>query len=537
VITRSAALALAVTLAVPAAGADDGPSVQAILHARFTQLENVPGRDVLFDRASQAFELSRYLVPSEDDRYGSTFASFSMAGGGLGGDLAWRLALDTGELRRRAFPRLTSGCWTESGTGLTDSGPCDLYPRRGGVPVPGARPVGFTVEDTRLEPAHLTANGRSLASEIHATLLVREAYAALSFGRAGFATVRAGRKRVSVADGFVYDDYATGAEVALDLGAIGPPISVTASLFQPTRDWPRGVAGISPFAAVRADWLPSLFEHAGLFAAAHRDRTGSVAELFRGALVERHVAFLDEAPSGSEAYRDANHRLAALLGQKLESDATMLWAGTSGRLSPWRGQRVGWTAALVRGRIDHVTTGTLAALTLAEDVRLDGRLLSATWNADLGEDFGLGASFLYLSGGTFPAGPNATGTYGGFLGIAPFVTATNLFFGGGLSESFAARQSTAPGVNGRGVAAPGLSLSFDPTEQLGLDLKAAYLTAPVRGPFGGRVYGTELDAGLSWSPRDWLVIGAELDVLWPGDFYAGGRTVYKTILAFDVVTP
>lgn len=538
-LARSAALALAVALAVPAARADGGVSVRADLHARFTGLGDVPGTDVLFDRASQSFDLSRYLVPSGSDRHGSAFASFSMEGAGLGGDLVWRLALDTGELRRTAFRRLTTVCWSEGGTGLSNaaSGPCDLYPRPGGVPLPGARPVLFTVEDTRLEPAQLTANGRPLANEIRATLLVREAYAALSFGRAGFATVRAGRKRVSVADGFVYDDYATGAELALDVGAIGPPLSVTASLFQPTRDWPRGVAGISPFAAVRADWLPSLFEHAGIFVAAHRDRTGSVAELFRGALVERHVAFLDEAPSGSVAYVDANHRLAALLGQRLASDASMAWVGTSGRLSPWRGQRLGWTAALVRGRIDRVETGNATALSLAHDVRLDGRLLSATWDVDLGEKLGLGAFFLYLSGGTFPAGPNATGTYGGFLGIAPFITTTNLFFGGGLSESFAARLSTAPGVNGRGVTAPGLSLGFDPTEELGLDLRAAYLTAPVSGPFGGRVYGTELDANLSWSPRTWLVLGAELDVLWPGSFYAGSGTVYKTILALDVVTP
>jgi hypothetical protein len=117
------------------------------------------------------------------------------------------------------------------------------------------------------------------------------------------------------------------------------------------------------------------------------------------------------------------------------------------------------------------------------------------------------------------------------------VTATNLFFAGGLSESFAARQSSAPGVNGRGVTAPGVTLTFDPVSSVGIDLKAAYLVAPVRGPFGGRVYGTEADAGISWAIRDGILLGAELDVLWPGDFYLGSKTVYKAIVGLDLVTP
>jgi hypothetical protein len=531
VIPRLAALALAVALAVSAARAD-GVSVQAILHVRATGIENLPGEDVLYDRAARTFELSRYLVPSEDARYGSTYASLSLDGGGLGGSLRWRLAVDTGELRRRAFPLVAPVCWTRSGTGLADfpSTDCALYPRDGTL-----RPVVFPAEETRRGDRELTSNGRPFSDELEATLLVREAYAALSFGRADLATVRVGRKRVSVGDGFVYDDYATGAEVALDLGAVGPPFVVTASLFQPTRDAPGTVAGISPFVAVRADFLPSLFEHAGLFVAAHRDRTGSVAELFRGAIVERRVADLARAQSGTTAYQEANQMLARTLAEPLESDATLAWAGTSGRLAPGRGQRLAWTAALLRGRIERIAIdGT--DLTLAEDLTLRGRLLSLAWDVDVGRRLGLGAFFLHLSGGTFPA-IGADGEYRGFLGIAPFVTTTNLFFGGGLSESFAARQSTAPGVNGRGVTAPGLSLTFDATDALGLELRGAWLVAPVEGPYGGRIYGTEVDATLSWSPRPWLVVGAELDVLFPGDFFAGDETVYKTVLAVDLLTP
>lgn len=518
---RTAALALFLALA-PAAAAAGATSARATLHARYTSTGNRPGTAVLYDTGSRAFALDGYLVPSVDERHGSVFASMSVDGSALGGDLRWRLALDTGELRRRAYPEVALVCLTRTGTGLAPP-PCPLLPV---VPL----------EETRLGAPLLASNGRPLDEELRATLLVREAWGALSFGRAGFATVRAGRKRVSVADGFVYDDYATGAEVALDLGAVGPPFSLTASLFQPTRDFPRTVEGLSPFLALRADWLPSLFEHAGLFLAFHRDRSGSVGELFRGAIVERLAGFLSQASPGTDPHRDASHALALVLTRPVESDASIAWLGTSGSLAPWRGHRLGWTAALAGGRIDRVSG---ADLVVARDVALRGRMLSVRWETSLGERLGLGGFVLHLSGGEFPVarGGAATGEYGGFLGIAPFVTATNLFFGGGLSESFAARQSSAPGVNGRGVTAPGLGLSFDPAPDWGLEVKAAWLRAPVAGPFGGRVYGTEVDAVLTWAPRAWLLLGLEVDVLWPGDFFAGRDTLYKTVLALDLLSP
>ncbi len=131
----------------------------------------------------------------------------------------------------------------------------------------------------------------------------------------------------------------------------------------------------------------------------------------------------------------------------------------------------------------------------------------------------------------------ATGTYRGFVGIAPYLTETNLFFGGGLSESFADRQATAPGVNGRGVIAPVVELRLEPGAGASLLARAAWLGAAVRGPFGGRTYGTELDLEASWAAAPWLVLGAELDALFPGDFFKGREPILKGVLALDLVTP
>ena len=104
-----------------------------------------------------------------------------------------------------------------------------------------------------------------------------------------------------------------------------------------------------------------------------------------------------------------------------------------------------------------------------------------------------------------------------------------------MAETFAARQATAPGVNGRGVLAPGLTASWDPLRSLGIDLRSAYLFSDEEGPFGGRVYGPEVDLEVSWSPLAWLRFAAEADVLFPGSFFAGSAPVSKVVLGVDVV--
>ncbi len=521
-----ALLAALLAVAASAARGEGAVQTQATLHLRTTTTRDMPGTLVLFDRQLRTFDIDGYLLPDGGERHGSVFASLRAEGKLLGGDVRWVLAADTGEVRRRAFPRIATVCLRPTGstTGLAvlGSGQCA-----------GATGI-VDLEETRLEDPVLTSNGRTVHDELRKTLLLREAYAAWSFGKAGFATLRAGRKRTAIGDGFVHDDYATGVELGLDLGAIGPRWDVSLGLFQPTRDFPSTVSGISPVAVARADFLPSLFEHAGVFVAALRDRTGSVGELVRGSAVEARVGALARA-LGTPLEPVAAELLARTLAAPLESDAALGWAGTSGSLAPFRGQRLGWTLAVQGGTLRRLSTTTPAGTEIVvQDVPLRGRLLSVRSEQDVGQRLTAGAFFLYLSGSE----PLARGrSYDAFLGISPFVTATNLFFGGGLSDTFAARQATAPGVNGRGVVAPGVSLTFDPGAKVSVQGRAAWLRSDVAGPYGGKRYGTEADLDVTWAPRAWLLFGLELDALWPGDFYAGRATVYKTVFAVDLVTP
>jgi hypothetical protein len=241
---------------------------------------------------------------------------------------------------------------------------------------------------------------------------------------------------------------------------------------------------------------------------------------------------------GSQDYRQEERSLAAIQGALLENDAWLAWAGTSGSLRVWR-VRLDWTGALGFGHVDlSGDLGGIRPVELESHGSVFGQLLHLRARGSVTRELEVGGFFLFLSGDEPPTEKRRLGLaedYGGFLGVAPFVTATNIFFNGGLSESFASRQATAPGVNGRGVVAPGLTASWDPLEGLGVDARAAYLLAPVAGPSGGSAYGTELDLEISWSPLPWLRLAAEGDVLFPGSFFTGGAPVTKVVLGVDLV--
>ncbi len=502
---------------------------------------NAPGTAIRFDPARSAFALGDYLRPRESETAGSLLASVGLEGRHRDGDLRWVVTADTGELRRERQHAVSAVCWsdtTPSGLARPGSGDCGLF-RFGRA----FRRVAVPVEETTLGGAQVTSNGRPFDEELRHTLLLREAYASYRFGRAGFLTLTVGRKRTIVGDGYIHDDYVTGVELDADVGAIGPQWDLSAAIFQPTRDLPGTAAEVSPMVVVRADYLPSLFDRAGVFVAGLRERSNSLASVYRGAVEERLVVAAEGSEEGTLLHRRAEQLLAVAAASDLQSDGTLGWAGTSGKLTLGKGHRLAWTAALLGGTIRSIQNAARDT-PLAQDISLRGQLASARWDFDLPGRFAGGASFLFLSGdqlhGVQLEGHRlglATGTYRAFMGVSPYLTETSIFFGGGLSGSYADRQVRAPGVNGRGVVAPGLSVRWDPSERVTAQARGAWLRAAAKGPFGGRQYGTEVDLSASWAARRWLLLGVEADALLPGDFFRGERPITRAILAVDVLAP
>ena len=501
-----------------------GPVVTfgAELHLRATALKDAAASDVLFDSSRREYRTDRYLVPEADDRFASAVARLRLDGRHLGGDLAWSLVADTGELRRRRD-------WAPVGLCASATSPSGFTT----CAVGGAGVVPGTAQGG----ARLLSNGRILGEEAHATWLLREANLRWTFGRAGFAKLQAGLARLTIADGLIHDDDATGIDLALDLGALGPPVALRLAAYLPTRDLPWRET-FSPLLLVEAAWQLSLVDRIGLFAAARRDRADGVARLLDGARLEAAVLQLDARAPGTALYKTATLFMNSVLSRPPTSDATLAWAGVSGTLRPWSGQRLTFTGALSGGTIHRLEL--YSGQVVAQDAPLSGQAAQVRWASSPLDWLTLTPWFLYLSGDGGPYGkPNRalSDGYRGFLGVTPLVTATNLFFQGGISETFSSRQVAAPGVNGRGVVAGGLTMGLDLPGDVDLTGRAAWLQAPVAGPFGGRHYGTELDGELSWQAASWLVLALEGDVLLPGDFFAGQRTTSKVVLALDVVTP
>ena len=353
-------------------------------------------------------------------------ARLRLDGRHLGGDLAWSLAADTGELRRRRDRALVAALRQRR---LAERPDRHLRRHRGHAGGP-RHADGEAV---------LLSNGRPLADEAQATWLLREAAnLAGRFGRAGFATLRAGLARFTVADGLVHDDDATGLDLALDLGALGPPVALRlAAAYVPTRDLPWRET-FSPLLLVEAAWQVSLFDRVGLFAAARRDRADGVAQApRRRPASRRRCSASTTGPRAPSATAAQSLYLTRVLFRPPTSDATLAWVGLSGTLRPWRGQRLTFTGALSGG---PSTAGRSPRATpVLEDVPLSGQAASVRWAASPADWLTVTPWFLYLSGDHAPdreAAPSlSTGATRGFLGVTPLVTATNLFFQGGVSEA------------------------------------------------------------------------------------------------------
>ncbi|HET8723478.1 MAG TPA: hypothetical protein VFM53_04680 [Anaeromyxobacteraceae bacterium] len=506
--------------------AGDGPLwARAGLAARYTLQAAIPSTLVLYDVASLSYAASAYLAPGPSQGYASGLA-FVSAGWEPLSWLGFRLDVDTGLVRSQSFPATTTVCpsaASPSGLAPVGSATCDA-------------PARYVLQTTAYGPSEITSNGQSFADEASQTAFIRQLYAEVVAGRAGAFHARLGRQRLRVADGFVYDDWGLGLDLDLDLGAIGPPFAFSASVFYPSRAWPTGTAWKYPVVAATAEWTPSLGEWVGVWGAWSRDASGDAASVLRQGLVQNQVLELLQTSPGSAAYRAASRRLAVLQNASTTGTSNLGWLGASGRLD-----LAGWGDVRFTLGAAFGTVGSAAgAAGGSASVPVLGWLATARLTAQPGGGWTLSPFLIWLTGDSLPSTQqilSGSGTWNGFLAISPYVTATNLFFQGGISESYADRRTSGSGVNARGVVAPGIQVGFTPGHGVDLVAKAAWLWADEASGFGGVSYGPEVDLNASWSPWRWLAVLAEADVLALGNFFPQGGVARRFIVGVNVSTP
>lgn len=503
---------------------------RAGLALRFTAQAALPSSAVLFDTATNLFAADRYLAPGPAESYASGLLFVS--GGWQPLDwLGFRLDVDSGLVRRQSFPAAALVCTspsTPSGLVTAPGGMC--MDMRGGQ---------FTLSTTTDADPRVTSNGQPFADEASQTLFIRQLYADVQAGRAGLFRAKVGRQRLRIADGFVYDDWGLGVDLDLDLGAVGPPVAAGLSVFYPTRGWPSGTQWSTPVVSATLEWLPSLGEWLGLWGAFSSDPGGDAYSILEQGFVESEVGRLWQYAPGTPEYIRASRSLAVLLTAQPRGSSTLGWLGASGRLEVGARNEARFTLGLAMGTIGAQLSQQGAPVRV--DVPVLGWMTSLRWTTQPGGGFTISPFFIWLTGQDATSAQQmasgGAGTWTGFLAVSPYITATNLFFRGGISESYADRRAAASGVNARGVVTPGVEVGWSPGAGFDLTLKAAWLWADRVGPAGGPSYGPEVDLNASWSPWPWLAVLAEGDLLAMGNFFPGQALARRFILGVNVTTP
>jgi hypothetical protein len=338
-------------------------------------------------------------------------------------------------------------------------------------------------------------------------------------------TVELGRFLGEVADGLVYREYGSGLRLRTDFESMGVgPFS--AELMLTSVGQRVDELDANGLASLRLDWNLSPFEYVSLFVAASSDDNGEISEVLRSAYAETllpdqqrlNALFLQENGSGGQGYIGLVAHLITRASATLEARLVLSGGKLTLGVPP---ERIVLPEDALDGETITVDVGGLAA-----DVE-------AHFSANDWIDFG-GYAFL-LSG---DAPPTQDGErYRSFIGLAPFWTWTGLFFAGGLNSGLYPNRAAAAGINGRGVVGvgPGIELFGDKVSAEGRAIVLAAAADPPPSPLGGtsRFYGLELDVNVEWEPLDFMSIGAELDVLLPGAFFA---TRYVAYMALTRVT-
>jgi len=518
-------LVCALLMAAPSTAAAWELDLDLGLYNRFNLLENQVERLLRYDPDSDAFDAASYLTPTNDRIYYSLVVRAALEVEATSW-LGFGLQVDTGELQ-------PVGQWPATAEISLASVP-DLVSQ-----TVGPLPVYSTANSEGV-----TSNGQPIADEAEETLFIRQVFVSLTAPETAWLTARIGRIAARAGRGLIYDDYGLGAELQFDLDRLrGTPLRGEVLVLLPTRAWDTGLR--SPLVSFRLDYIFSSFltmvEYVGLVGAFFHDGDDNFAQLLQPTFSEVSVHY--EGALAADRQRD----LTALgMSAAMPSKANIGWVGVQGEklLGDFS---VGGALIFEVGtvKLDNPLS-QLPAGFLAQNIPLvtDETITLSTFGVALDlsagylitEDLAVGLFFLFLSGeeNAWLSGTAGEGRYGSFLGVVPHLTHTNLFFSGGMNETFSGRQASTSGINGRGVIAFGPNLTWEINEQVGVGAGAALLFAPVASQEGGHFYGFELDLQGGYRPLEWLAVSVEYDLLVAENFFSSKGVAHKLLVGLDL---
>ena len=107
-----------------------------------------------------------------------------------------------------------------------------------------------------------------------------------------------------------------------------------------------------------------------------------------------------------------------------------------------------------------------------------------------------------------------------FLSLVPYLGHTNIFFNGGLDQSFSNREASVAGLAGRGVGAAGFTMAGPVWGKLSYQAGPSLRNAMYLGPHNiGDSYGVEIDNALNYAISETTSLDIQFDLFKTGTFF------------------
>jgi len=406
----------------------------------------------------------------------------------------------------------------------------------------------FTSRRSSRDDGTTESGGRTVEDEFLASGFVREI---VLTGRLGPLYLEAGKRIGEVLGGLVYGDYGLGVIASLDFRDLNlGPWSVSLAADMVGEEW-ADYTEPNPLVSMRIAWEYDFFESLVFEAAYFNDRTGTLGGALSSVVVEREIlsplspqgpptCFIPELEILGEGNIDPVQ--CQIWGYVLNPPLTtghVGYLGFSGNHF-FDALSVRYSFALERGSMELVAPD--------ESVRtfaLQGYGADVNFHYSLTPRLGLSAFGVVLSGQGPPLEANDDGEIilPAFIAPAPYWVWSRMFFTGGLSQGVFSSRATAAGINAHGVGAAGIAFDWSGSwyELSGrvLWLEAMAALKGQRVPGEPTHYGLETNLEgrfLIWD-GDWFDLygNAELDFLFPGNFFPENAVAYRAIGLLDVV--
>ena len=396
---------------------------------------------------------------------------------------------------------------------------------------------------------------RDFDDQLKNTGLLGRALAELQLGRDGFLAIRAGRYQTTVGGGAIYDAYAFGAELDIDLDLIDlAPVSLLTRVLLPDGTF-TGLRKTSPLVDVQLEYRIGWTSRLTLLASVFFDTGNELSDPVRSALFKGlDDRFADVADRLADTFRiDRDAAATAVLAwvdrnALVETEGVLAWTGLAGRF----GDDSFSVRIIALGLFGDLTIATIptqeridtfAELNLSE--QLEDTLVNSIAvrrevavtaffgevQASLGvsETMELGTFALVLTGDDGLQLRDESPRLGAFIGLSPLIPRTAVFFGGtfGPDQATPTAFSIAPDSSGI-LAAGGHIAGF--WEAISARLSAAVMTALVPSRFtNGRLYGVEIDASLQIPIAGPFAGFLDGGVLLPGAFFEDDRPMVQVV--------